>query len=65
MPIFGERTMLPPYRLECGMLALPNSNTPGRVKDFEGFKCAYHKLVELGFDKRYIAKSLALCLAKK
>lgn len=24
-----ERTMLPPYRLECGMLALPNSNTPG------------------------------------
>lgn len=35
-----------------------------RVKDFEGFKCAYHKLVEMGFDKRYIDKSLALCLAK-
>ena len=22
-------TMLPPYRLVCGMLAMPNSNTPG------------------------------------
>ena len=26
---FGERTMLAPYMLVCGMLALPNSSTPG------------------------------------